>query len=124
MKKKIECECSCTECDCSCHKEKDGFLGRVQLSFYQFPDKTHEVNVTFTRFDDLPNPKEDKRGFTVMGLLAAQVQDYAKKQLKAVDMMLVGKEEMKIIMDEHDRIKADVDKYQQPLPFPEDKDNG
>lgn len=112
--------CNCMKCKCRCHKEDEGFLGRVVLKFFKYPDDTHEVKLTFSRYDDLPDPDQDKRGFTVMGLIAAQVQDYAKKQMQAVDMLIVGKQEMQTIM----KAQADVDKYQQPLPFDEeDKDS-
>jgi len=95
--------CSCYTCDCECHKEKEGFMGRVQLSFYRYPDNNHEVKITFNRYDDLPDPNIDKRDFTVMGLLAAQVQDTAKGQLKVIDTLITSKKEIQIIMGAHDK---------------------
>ena len=115
--------CNCMNCKCSCHKEKEGFLGRVQLSMYEYEDGTHDVKITFNRYDDLPNPAENKRGFTVMGLLAAQVQDTAKKQLKAIDMLIVGKDEMRVMDAEAQKEMADVDQLQTKFDFEEDIKN-
>jgi hypothetical protein len=108
------------QCKCKCHKEKEGFLGRAQLSFYEYPDGTHDVTITFTRFDDLPDPAENKRGFTVMGLLCAQVQDTAKKQLKAIDTLIIGQEEMRAMDEAAQKEMADVDRLQTKFDFEEE----
>ena len=109
--------CNCKDCKCKCHTEKDNFLGRVQLTFYEYPDDTHKVDITFTRYDDLPNPKENKRGFTIMGLMSAQIQDYAKRQMTAMDALIIGKREMQVMDDAAQKEMADVDRLQTKFDF-------
>ena len=52
-----------------------------------------------------------------MAMMSAQIRYYAAKQMVALDTLLVGKEEMKTIMDHAKTKQADVDRLQQPLPF-------
>jgi hypothetical protein len=100
-------------------------IGTIHFHYYEYPDETWMVRVAVGK-NDLPDPKENPRAYMKMGLMTAQLKSYTEQQMKALDTLLVGKEEMKIIM-EHAEAKAkakqaDVDKLQKKLPFEEDTD--
>lgn len=119
--------CRCRECQCSCHSREEGYLGRIVLEVYTYPDGTHKLVPTSLRDDDIPESMH-RRDKLMLGMLAAQVIQYAQKQMASIDMLLVSKQDMEVIKAEAKRnaeaaAKADVDKYQQPLPF-KDKPNG
>lgn len=91
-------------------------VGEVTFRFYEYPDGTWKI-ATVVHEKSLPSQDEQPRQFKKMALMAAQLRDYANKQMVALDTLLVGKEEMKIIMDHAKTKQADVDKYQTKLPF-------
>lgn len=92
-------------------------VGEVLFRFYEYPDGTWEVK-TVVHDRHLPNPEEEPRAFMKMGLMAADLNRQAQNGMKAIDTLLVGKEEMKVIMDEQDKINQ----IQTKLPFEEDTD--
>jgi len=94
-------------------------VGEVTFRFYEKPDGTWEV-ATVVHKKSLPNMDTEPKAFVKMAIMSAQVRDYISKQLIALDMLLVGKEEMKEILAATKK-QADVDKYQTKLPFEEDK---
>ena len=100
-------------------------VGEVTFRFYEYPDSTWKI-ATVVHKKSLPSMDKQPRQFMKMSLMAAQIRDYASKQMVALDTLLVGKEEMKIIMAHAKTKQADVDRLQQPLPFEErgDKKNG
>ena len=95
-------------------------VGEITFRFYQKPDNTWEV-ATVVHKKSLPDMDTEPKAFVKMAMLSAQVRDYMSKQLIALDMLLVGKEEMKEILAATKK-QADVDTKQTKLPFEEGKD--
>ena len=91
-------------------------VGQVTFRFYEYPDKTWKI-ITSVGKNDLPDPEKRPRAFMKLAMMAAQLRAYATQQLKALDTLMIAREEIKIIMDAN---KADIDKHQTKLPFEED----
>ena len=67
-------------------------VGQVHLHFYTDKNGLWEIRVAVGK-NDLPDPKIDLRSYIKMGLLAAQINAYAAEQIKALDLLLITKEE-------------------------------
>ena len=85
-------------------------VGTVHLHYYTDDKGVWDIRVAVGK-NDLPDPETHMRDYIKMGLLTAQLAAYSKEQTLVLDTLLAIKEEAK---------KADVDKYQQPLPFTEE----
>ena len=85
-------------------------VGEVTFRFYEYPDETWRI-ATVVYKKHIPDMDVNPRSFMKMALMAAQLRDYAQKQMVALDTLLVGKEEMRTIMNhakdkEEDKINA------------------
>lgn len=89
-------------------------VGEVTFRFYEKPDGTWEV-ATVVHQKSLPDMETQPKQFTKMAIMAAQIRDVAQKQLIALDMLLVGKQEIKEILEAEKQ--ADTEQYQTKLPF-------
>ena len=69
----------------------------MTFRFYEYPDGTWKI-ATVVHRKSLPSQDKEPRQFMKMAMMSAQIRDYASKQMVALDTLLVGKEEMKIIM--------------------------
>ena len=116
--------CNCRSCKCNCHSREEGYLGRLIMEVYTYPDGTHKVVPTSLRDDDIPNGMH-RRDKLMLSMFMAQLIQYAGKQMSAIDMLLVSKEDMELIKEEarlaaEKKAKADIEKYQKKLPFEEE----
>lgn len=89
------------------------FQGRISFEYFELLDGSWEVKIVVHEESDLPDPSTNLRAYVKMGIMTAQLDSYAKEQLTALELILAGKEEMKLVKSK----KADVDKYQLKLPF-------
>jgi hypothetical protein len=108
----------------------DGLIlkGRIVFEYLEAPDKSWILKVKPTY---LPDPQDDIRSVYKMGLLTADCKAHTTRMLETIDKVLLERREMEKVHNEivqakidqkkadKEKALADVDKYQQELPFTE-----